>query len=203
MEIGRLGTVRSLVVHFAYAAITGELKMPPTTTPGAKSASLDFRKSLLETFAINEKANQLLLGHVAEAAWQAPPPSGKGRSVAAVAVHIHHVRLMWLSAADKTAKLPAKLDPQKATRAEVQSALKSSAGAVHALLGKALNDPGGKVPHFKPDVVAFVGYLIAHDSHHRGQIAMLARQVGHPLPLQTGFGLWEWGSLWRECGFGK
>jgi uncharacterized damage-inducible protein DinB len=176
MEIGRLGTVRSLVVHFAYAAITGELKMPPTTTPGAKSASLDFRKS---------------------------PPSGKGRSVAAVAVHIHHVRLMWLSAADKTAKLPAKLDPQKATRAEVQSALKSSAGAVHALLGKALNDPGGKVPHFKPGVVAFVGYLIAHDSHHRGQMAMLARQVGHPLPLQTGFGLWEWGSLWRECGFGK
>jgi hypothetical protein len=33
--------------------------------------------------------------------------------------------------------------------------------------------------------------------------AMLARQVGHPLPPQTGFALWEWGTLWRECGFGK
>jgi uncharacterized damage-inducible protein DinB len=177
--------------------------MSPTTAPGGKSASIDFRKSLLETFAINEKANQLLLTQIADAAWQAPTPSGKGRSIGAIAAHIHHVRLMWLSAADKSARVPAKLDSEKATRAEVQKALKSSAEAIHTLLGKALDDPSGKVPNFKPGVVAFVGYLIAHDSHHRGQIAMLARQVGHGLPPQTGFGLWEWGSLWRECGFGK
>lgn len=156
---------------------------------GAQTTSIDFRKSLLETFAINEKANQLLLSHVAEAAWQAPPPAGKGRSVAGIAAHIHHVRLMWLSAADKAAKLPAKLDPDKATRARVQTALKASATAVRGLIEKALSDPGGKVPHFKPEVVAFVGYLIAHDSHHRGQITMLSRQVGHPVPTQTGFGL--------------
>ena len=177
--------------------------MPPTSAPGSKSPAIDFRRSLLETFAINEKANQLLLGHIADAAWQAPPPSGKGRSIGAIAAHIHHVRLMWLSAADKTAKHPAKLDPDKATRAQVQTSLKASAEAIHTLLEKALNDPAGKVPHFKPDVVAFVGYLIAHDSHHRGQIAMLARQVGHPVPTQTGFGLWEWGSLWNQCGFSK
>jgi uncharacterized damage-inducible protein DinB len=177
--------------------------MVPTAAPGAKSNSLDFRKSLLETFAINERANQLLLSHIADAAWNAAPPAGKGRSVGAIAAHIHHVRLMWLSAVDKTGKHPAKLDPDKATRAEVQKSLKSSAEAIRTLLEKALNDPAGRVPHFKPDVVAFVGYLIAHDSHHRGQIAMLARQVGHPVPTQTGFGLWEWGTLWRECGFGK
>ncbi len=177
--------------------------MPTTAALGSKSPSLDFGKSLLETFAINEKANQLLLGHIADAAWQAPPPFGKGRSVGAIAVHIHHVRLMWLSAADKTAKLPAKLDPHKATGAQVRTALKASADAIHALLAKALDDPAGKVPHFKPNVVAFVGYLIAHDSHHRGQIAMLAKQVGHPVAPQIGFGLWEWGSLWRDCGFGK
>ena len=110
---------------------------------------------------------------------------------------------MWLSAADKTGKHPSKLDPDKATRAQVQASLKASAEAIRGLLEKALSDPAGKVPHFKPDVVAFVGYLIAHDSHHRGQIAMLARQVGYPIPTQTGFGLWEWGALWRDCGFGK
>jgi uncharacterized damage-inducible protein DinB len=177
--------------------------MTPTRAGGGKSAAVDFRKSLLETFAINEKANQLLISHVADVGWQSPPPSGKGRSIAAIAAHIHHVRLMWISAADESAKQPAELDPDKATRAQVQAALKDSAEAIHALLEKALSDPAGKVPHFKPDVVAFVGYLIAHDSHHRGQIAMLARQVGHPVPTQTGFGLWEWGSSWRECGFGK
>jgi hypothetical protein len=27
--------------------------------------------------------------------------------------------------------------------------------------------------------------------------------VGDTLPGQTGFALWEWGTLWRGCGFGK
>lgn len=80
--------------------------MTPTAPVGTKSGALDFKKSLLETFAINEKANQLLLSHVPDAAWQASPPFGKGRSIGAIAVHIHHVRLMWLSAADKNGKHP-------------------------------------------------------------------------------------------------
>ena len=31
--------------------------MKPTPAPAASSAALDFKKSLLETFAINERAN--------------------------------------------------------------------------------------------------------------------------------------------------
>jgi uncharacterized damage-inducible protein DinB len=174
----------------------------PAVVPGAKSATIDFHESLLETFAINEKANQLLLSHIAGAAWKAPPPGGKGRSIGAIAAHVHNVRLMWLSAADKAGKHPAQLDPDKCTRAQVQASLRASAESICALLAKALDDPVGSMPNFKPGVVAFVGYLIAHDSHHRGPISMLARQVGFAVPTQTGFGLWEWGSL-RECGFGK
>ena len=176
--------------------------MKQAVASASKTAGIDFKKSLLETFAINEKANQFLLGQIAEAAWQAAP-SGKGRCISDIACHMHNVRLMWLSAAAKGAKLPAKLAPDKATRPQVQAALKASARAIHQLLTKAVEDPVGRVPNFKPDVVAFVGYLIAHDSHHRRQITMLTRQVGHPLPAKVGFGLWEWGSLWRECGFGK
>lgn len=175
----------------------------PTAAPGAKSATIDFRRSLLETFAINEKANQLLLSHIADATWKAAPPSGKGRSIGAIAAHVHNVRLMWLWAADKGGQHPSKLDPDESTRAQVQASLKASADFIRVLPERALDDPAGKVPNFKPNVVAFLGYLIAHDSHHRGQISMLARQVGFPVPAQTGFGLWEWGSLWRECGFGK
>ena len=167
------------------------------------ASALDFKKSLLDTFAINERANQLLLRHITEAAWDAEPPGGKGRSISGIACHMHGVRLMWLSAADKAGKHPAKLDPEKATREDAQAALKSSAEAVQKLLVKAVQDPAGRVPQFKPNVVAFVGYLIAHDSHHRGQITMLARQVGHALPAKIGFGLWEWGTLWREAGSAK
>ncbi len=157
---------------------------------------------MLETFAIDERANQLLLGNITDAAWHAATPTGKGRTVADIAAHIHQVRLMWLAAADKSAKAWAKLQPDKATRKEVQAALKESAAAISGLLQKALDDPAGTVPNFKPNVVAFVGYLISHDSHQRGQIGMLARQVGHAVETKAAYGLWEWGTLWRDCGFG-
>jgi uncharacterized damage-inducible protein DinB len=172
--------------------------MPSAPAPGAKSSSLDFKQSLLNTFAINEGANQLLLDNIAPQAWEAPPPNGRGRSIGDIAAHIHNVRLMWLAAADKSAKIPAKLDADKASREQIQSGLKASAAAIQALIRKGLADPAGRVPNFKPDVVAFVGHLVSHDSHHRGQISMLARQVGHPVPPKAGFGLWEWGALWRE-----
>jgi hypothetical protein len=34
---------------------------------------------------------------------------------------------------------------------------------------------------------------LMHDAHRRGQIAMLARQAGHPLPQKAMFGMSEWG----------
>ena len=173
--------------------------MKSASKAAVSSATLDLRQSLLETFAINQKANELLLANVSDAAWQMPTPTGKGRTIAAIASHMHNVRLMWLSAADKTAKLPAKLDGEKSGREAVSQALRNSAAAISKLIEKGLADPAGKVPNFKPNVVAFVGYLIAHDAHHRGQIAMLARQLGHPIPAKTGFGMWEWGTLWKEA----
>jgi len=30
---------------------------------------------------------------------------------------------------------------------------------------------------------------------------MLAHQMGMPVPNKISFGLWEWGTLWKECGF--
>jgi uncharacterized damage-inducible protein DinB len=173
--------------------------MKSALAPSATPAALDFKQSLLNTLAINQKANELLLANVSDAVWQMPTPTGKGRTIAAIASHMHNVRLMWLSAADKTAKLPAKLDGEKSSREEVSHALRNSAAAISKLIEKGLADPAGKVPNFKPDVVAFVGYLIAHDAHHRGQIAMLARQLGHPIPAKTGFGMWEWGTLSKEA----
>jgi hypothetical protein len=51
-----------------------------------------------------------------------------------------------------------------------------------------------RIKGFKPDVAGFLGYLFAHEGHHRGQITMLARQTGHPVSQSTMFGLWEWGT---------
>jgi uncharacterized damage-inducible protein DinB len=50
-----------------------------------------------------------------------------------------------------------------------------------------------RIKGFKRHVVAFLGYLISHESHHRGQAGWALKLSGHPLDQKTAFGLWEWG----------
>jgi uncharacterized damage-inducible protein DinB len=42
------------------------------------------------------------------------------------------------------------------------------------------------------DVAHVLTYFVAHEAHHRGQIVMLARQLGHRLPSDVCAGLWQW-----------
>ena len=44
-------------------------------------------------------------------------------------------------------------------------------------------------------------YMISHEAHHRGQICMLAHQLGFALPVKATYGMWSWEKLWKECGF--
>ena len=46
---------------------------------------------------------------------------------------------------------------------------------------------------FKPHITAFLGYVDAHESHHRGQIALSLKQSGHTLDKKVAYGIWEWG----------
>lgn len=166
------------------------------------SAPFDLKQSLLESYAVNERINQYLLENAADAAWNTEPPGGKGRTVASIAAHMHNVRHMWLVAAAKGKPMPDKIDPATVTKKEAMQALAGSAKCHARLLEESLEQPEGKVEGFRPDVVGMFGYLISHDAHHRGQICALARQLGYALPKQATFGMWEWGTRWKECGFG-
>ena len=42
------------------------------------------------------------------------------------------------------------------------------------------------------DVGHVLAYFVAHEGHHRGQIVMVARQLGHRLPPAVTNGLWRW-----------
>jgi uncharacterized damage-inducible protein DinB len=147
---------------------------------------------LVETWNIHDRINRYLLNAVApEALGLALAP--KHRTVFGLFAHIHNVRLMWLkSAAPELLQGLAKLDTDTGDKATLEAALQASGQAIEALLRKALA-AGGKVKGFKPHVVAFVGYLISHESHHRGQIGWTLKGTGHPLNQKTAFGLWEWG----------
>jgi uncharacterized damage-inducible protein DinB len=42
-----------------------------------------------------------------------------------------------------------------------------------------------------------------HEAHHRGQVCMLAHQLGFPLANKTTSELWSWERHWKQCGFGS
>jgi uncharacterized damage-inducible protein DinB len=155
--------------------------------------------ALLTAFDTNDRINQYLIENLPAEAWRAEPPNGKGRDVASIVAHMHNVRVMWLKAAggkaspERDAKIPEQLDRHRVTPAQARKGLAESRAALHEVLQASLATDG-HIKGFRPDVAGFVGYLIAHDAHHRGQITMLARQTGHPISQKAMFGMWEWGS---------
>jgi len=161
--------------------------------PKVSAKLFSVSEGLLNAFDTNDRINQYVLENLPPAAWRAEPPDGKGRTIAAIVAHIHNVRVMWLKATAKESKIPDQLDRNSVTPAQSAKALEQSRAALSAVLKSAL-EGDGHVKGFRPDVAGFFGYLIAHDAHHRGQICMLARQVGHPLPQKAMFGMWEWGT---------
>lgn len=148
---------------------------------------------LLETWLIHDRINQYLLTAVPVEALVSVSAS-KGRNVAEQFAHIHNVRLMWLKAA--APEMLAGLDKvEKELACDVallRSSLTGSGSAIAELLRKAFAGDG-RIKGFKPHAAAFLGYLISHESHHRGQIVLTLKQAGHTVDKKTQFGLWEWG----------
>jgi uncharacterized damage-inducible protein DinB len=116
----------------------------------------------------------------------------KFRPVGQLFAHIHNVRLMWLKAAAPELLEGLEKIEGVSDKKALSAALEASGKAIASLLEKAIA-AGGKVKGFKPHATAFVGYLISHESHHRGQIGWTLKSAGHPLDQKTAYGLWEWG----------
>ena len=147
---------------------------------------------LIETWKIHNRINLYLLAAI-PTDQLGQLSTLKGRTIFKLFAHMHNVRLMWLKevAPDLMAGLE-KVEGDNGTHEQLSGALTSSGQAVESLLRKSFAD-GGRVRGFKPHAVAFMGYLIAHDAHHRGQLTMTLKALGHPLDNKTDYGMWEWG----------
>jgi uncharacterized damage-inducible protein DinB len=166
-------------------------------------------QALVESYTVNERMNQIVLEHLDPAAWRARLPGSKGRTIAATFAHVHNVRRKWLRLSAPHLKLPAPLDRASCTQEQAQAALLESAARCSEMLADALTRPQRRVETFRrdgwakpwPAGAAMLAYMISHDAHHRGQVFMLAHQLGFPLPTKAVSGIWVWEKLWKECGF--
>ena len=170
------------------------------------SQVLEFRQVMVESYAVNERMNQIVLDHLNPRAWRAKPPGSRGRTIAAIFSHVHNIRRKWLRLSAPHLKLPAQLDRSNCTQKQTRAALLTSGARCAEMLAEALSRPGAAT--FRrdgwakawPAGAAMLAYMITHDAHHRGQVCMLAHQLGFPLPAKPGYEIWAWEKLWKECG---
>lgn len=169
----------------------------------------EFHRVMAEAYAVNDRMNQLVLEHLDPRAWRAKPPGNKGRSIAAIFSHVHNIRRKWLRLSAPHLKLPAQLHRTQCTPKQAKAALGESAARCCEMLADALGNPASHTQKFLrdgwarpwPAGAAMFAYMITHDAHHRGQVCMLAHELGYPLPGRANYGLWNWEKLWKDCGF--
>lgn len=175
----------------------------------AAAPATECSRVMAEAYAVNDRMNQLVLEHLDPRAWRAKPPGGKGRTIAAIFSHVHNIRRKWLRLSAPHLKLPAQLDRARCTQKQARAALAESAARCCDMLADALAHPASRIVKFRrdgwarpwPAGAAMFAYMITHDAHHRGQVCMLAGQLGFPLPKKAAYGVWIWEKLWKECGF--
>jgi uncharacterized damage-inducible protein DinB len=168
-------------------------------------------RAAIQIFAANDRMNQVLIEHLDPAAWKAKPPAkppGNIRTIVAIFTHMHNVRSKWVRLTAPHLKVPPQLNRAHCTPQQARAGLAESAARCTEMLAEALGGSGSRVEKFRRDGwaqpwpvgVEMLCYMLCHEAHHRGQVCMLARQVGFPLPNEVAYGIWNWEKLWKECG---
>jgi uncharacterized damage-inducible protein DinB len=172
-------------------------------------------RAAVQIFAANERMNQMLIEHLDPAAWRAKPPGkNKVRTIAAIFTHMHNVRCKWVRLTAPHLKGLRQLNRAHCTPQQARAGLAESAARCAEMLAEALGgceggcDNEGRVEKFLRDGwarpwpvgVEMLCYMLSHEAHHRGQVCMLAHQLGFPLPNKVASGIWNWEKLWKECG---
>jgi len=171
-------------------------------------------RSAVQMFAANDRMNQVLIEHLDPAAWRAKPP-GNVRTIAAIFTHMHNVRTKWVRLTAPHLKVPRQLSRAHCTPEQARAGLAESAARCGEMLAEALGNSGGggrgRIEEFRRDSwarpwpvgVEMLCYMVAHEAHHRGQVCMIAHQLGFTFPHQVADGTWNWEKLWKECGSPK
>ena len=170
-------------------------------------SAINLRDTILDAWKTNNRVTVFLVEHLPAELWEAKLPGAPRRTIRMLAGHIHNARCMWIKTLGQEHgfAVPRSVDRYKVKPKDLVAALERSGAGILGLLKFGI-DRGGRIPasssyvwrNLPLDVGHVLTYFVAHEGHHRGQIVMLGRQLGHRLPAEVTNGLWLWSKRARE-----
>jgi uncharacterized damage-inducible protein DinB len=154
-------------------------------------------EQLVEAWQTNHRVTLKLLNALSDEELRATLSKRGGRDVARQLAHVHEVRAGWAETTSKTnrdAKLPHFAKGESPAKQELHAAFAASAKAIETTIRESWAKDG-KVTGFKRGLIPLIGYLIAHESHHRGSILLTLKLTGHKLSDELKWGLWDWNRI--------
>lgn len=151
---------------------------------------------VVETWRINHRVNVRLIDAIGDAGMRCTLSTRGGRNVVRQFAHLHNNRVWHLQRRAKVLSKGARLfeTQEEPTRRTLKAALEDSTQRIEQLLrGVHEGTPG--IRTFTRGVVAYVGYFIAHESHHRGNILLTLKQRGHAVDKNVRYAIWDWGRI--------
>jgi uncharacterized damage-inducible protein DinB len=163
---------------------------------------------VLASWRTSARVTAYLIEQLPAGLWDAAVPGAPRRTVRMICGHLHNSRASWIRTlgSEHGITTPALVDRRRVTRRQLLAALPRSARGIEAILALGLA-AGGVVPpsrryvwrNLPLDVGHVLAYFVAHEGHHRGQLVLLARELGHRLPAEVTNGLWQWSTRVREA----
>jgi len=148
--------------------------------------------SLSETWSLNNRVNLMLLEQLSDDQLDArPSPDARVRSVGDQFAHVHNIRIYWLKAqAPVAARGLKEIEKGSGSKRLLKQSLEASAEAIAGILAE--SEASGKMKSWKRGPAAFLGYLLAHEGHHRGQIILHLKYAKQPIDKTFAYDLWDW-----------
>ncbi len=149
---------------------------------------MNIKTDIIYSWGQNNKVTLYLLENIEEG-WLSVKLNDKGRSIGEQFVHINNIRSFWISKVSE--KIDLKIDKKHANnKQQLIDALQKSSQKMSDTLYQLFQQES--IKGYKPHPTAFFAQMIAHESHHRGQIMTTITRNDLQISKSVNFGLWSW-----------
>jgi len=149
---------------------------------------MNLKEDIIQTWDLNHKVTLFLLEHI-EKDWLTAKINDQGRSIGEQFIHINNIRSFWINKVG--VKIDLKLEKKYNQNVqEITKALEKSSQEMSEVLKQLLEKES--ITGYKPHPIAFFAQMIAHESHHRGQIMTIVTRNSFKIDKSVNFGLWNW-----------